>query len=144
MVDGDWPVEAMDDAVSEVLPLISMEDYLRPFLIGKGRTCRDQLLINLNPPRFLFLLIPDKQSNFFDIFKSLAQVILVNLFPLALIEVALDRILLDLSHIDPPTAILIMRCLAKHIILQYFLMLVLSKNTIKGLALFYPSFLVVK
>lgn len=144
MVDGDRSVEAMDDAVSEVLSLIRMEDYLRPFLIGERRTGRNQLLIDLNPPRLLFLLVPNKQANFFDIFKGLAQVILVNLFALAVVEVALDCILLDLSHIDPPAVVPIVSCLAEHIILQDFLMLVLSENTVKGLALFYPSFLVVE
>lgn len=35
LVDGDWSIEAMDDAMPKVLLLICMEHDLRPFVICK-------------------------------------------------------------------------------------------------------------
>lgn len=134
----------MDDAVSEVLPLVGMEDYLCSFLVGKRWTRGDELLIDLNSPRLLLLLVPDEQPHFLDIFKGLAQVILVHLFALALVEVALDRVLLDLRHIDPSAVVLVVRCLAEHIVLQHLLVLVLGEDAVEGLALFDSPFLVVE
>lgn len=136
-------IETMKDAMSKILSLICMKDYLRAFIIGKGWAWGDELLVNLNSKYFFVILVPNKDSDFSDLIVCLSEIMLIWELSFAVVEIAFDWLLLDFGNVDPSRIILIVIGFAKDIILKQLLMLFFGQDAIKGIWLFNSTLLVI-
>jgi len=113
------------------------------FFIVERWTRWNQICVNLNFKYFLCLFIPQKQACFFNSLVAFSKIVLERFFAFSLIEIAFCCFLLDFSNIDPLWKIRIVLRPTKHIIIKYFFMFFFGKHRVKGVRLFYSSFIII-
>lgn len=127
MVDRNWPIETVQQSMSEMLSFVSVKNDLCALGVVEGRRGGDQAFFDVDSEHFFGLFVPQKQASLFNSFVTLSEIVLECFFSFTLVEVTLDCFLLNLGSVDPFRVVLVMLRSAKHVIVEQFLMLFLGE-----------------